>query len=134
MSGERQPSLISRINDVLATRITMWVGTIWAFYAFALFGLTPVFWPAYEEQILYWSNFLQLVFLPIITVGTAIMSRGTLEQQAEGHEIIKKEFVLLQETHDHLLAALKQVDAGMQELLRRNGESTPSPETPAKQA
>jgi len=134
MSDNKQPSLVSRINDVLATRITMWVGTIWAFYAFALFGLTPVFWPNYEEQILYWSNFLQLVFLPIITVGTAIISRGTLEQQAEGHDIIKKEFVLLQETHDHLLAALKQVDQGMQELLRRSGEPTlpPSPETPAK--
>jgi hypothetical protein len=134
MSGEKQPSLVSRINDILATRITMWVGTIWAFYAFALFGLTPVFWPNYEEQILYWSNFLQLVFLPIITVGTALMSRGTLEQQAEGHEIVKKEFALMQETHDQLMEALKQVDAGMKELLRRGGESalSPSPEPPAK--
>jgi hypothetical protein len=132
VSDSRKNSIISKINDVLATRITMWVGTIWAFYAFALFGLTPVIWPGYEEQILYWSNFLQLIFLPVITVGTAIMSRGTQEQAAEGHEIIKKEFALMQETHDQLVEALKQVDLGMQELLRRSGESTPSPETPAK--
>jgi hypothetical protein len=136
MASDSRHSVVAKINDVLATRITMWVGTIWAFYAFALFGLTPIIWPGYEEQILYWSNFLQLIFLPVITVGTAIMSRGTQEQQAEGHEIIKKEFALMQETHDQLVEALKQVDLGMQELLRRGGEYQPaaSPETPAANA
>jgi len=126
MENTSPRSLIARINDVLATRITMLVGTIWAFYAFALFGLTPVIWPAYEEQILYWSNFLQLIFLPVITVGTAIMIRGTQEQAAEGYQILTREFALMQDTHDRLVEALAQVDRGMQELLRQGGHGAPS--------
>jgi hypothetical protein len=133
MATDSRGGMIARINDILATRITMLVGTIWAFYAFALFGLTPVVWPAYEEQILYWSNFRQLIFLPAITVGTAVMSRGAQEQAQEGYDILKREFALLQETHDRLTAALQQVDSGMQELLRRSGEPA-SPSPPASPA
>ena len=67
-------------------RITMLVGSIWAFYAFFIFGLTPILWPEYETQILYWSNFLQLVFLPVITVGTAIMNRDSERRAIEDHQ------------------------------------------------
>jgi len=126
MENTSPRSLIARINDVLATRITMLVGTIWAFYAFALFGLTPVIWPAYEEQILYWSNFLLLICLPVISVSTAIMIRGTQEQAAEGYQILEREFALMQDTHDRLVEALAQVDRGMQELLRQGGHGAPS--------
>jgi hypothetical protein len=79
---------------------------MWAFYAFLIFGLTPLFWPAYENQILYWSNFLQLIFLPIITVGTTILSRGTVERAEADHEIIAKEFDLLQGAHTELSSSL----------------------------
>ena len=77
MKEPQQEGIVAKINDVLAMRITMLVGSIWAFYAFVIFGLTPVLWPEYETQILYWSNFLQLVFLPVITVGTAILNRDS---------------------------------------------------------
>jgi hypothetical protein len=110
---------IAKINDVLATRITLLVGSIWAFYAFVIFGLTPIFWPAYEEQILYWSNFLQLVFLPIITVGTAILTRDAQARAAQDHETIQKEFDLLQEAHDMLNKSLNEIAFGVKELLAR---------------
>ena len=45
MTDVRKESLVSRVNTVLAIRITMLVGSIWAFYAFVIFGLTPVLWP-----------------------------------------------------------------------------------------
>ena len=115
---------VSRVNDVLATRATFLVGTMWAFYAFLIFGLTPLFWPAYEDQILYWSNFLQLIFLPIITVGTAILSRGTIERAEEDHEIIAKEFDLLQGAHTELTSSLNQIDLKLEELLTRSGQQT----------
>ena len=99
-------SLISRLNDVLATRVTILVGTMWAFYAFVIFGLTPLVWPEHEEQILYWSNFLQLVFLPVITVGTAIMNRATEARAASDHKKIRKEFKILKETHAELSGSL----------------------------
>jgi len=53
MKETPQETLVSKVNDVLATRITMLVGSIWAFYAFVIVGLTPVLWPEYETQILY---------------------------------------------------------------------------------
>jgi hypothetical protein len=110
-------SLISRINSILATRITMIVGSIWAFYAFVIFGLTPVFWPSYETEILYWSNFLQLIFLPAITVGTVILNRDSEARAAEDHATIRREFDLLQEAHGTLDKSLKEIAVGVRELL-----------------
>ncbi len=117
MTDVRKESLVSRVNTVLATRITMLVGSIWAFYAFVIFGLTPVFWPNYETQILYWSNFLQLVFLPAITVGTAIMNRDSEARATEDHQTIRREFDLLQEAHGMLDKSLQEIAIGVRELL-----------------
>ena len=101
-------------------RITMLVGSIWAFYAFFIFGLTPILWPEYETQILYWSNFLQLVFLPVITVGTAIMNRDSERRAIEDHHTIRREFDLLQDAHDMLNKSLKEIGVGVRELLVRS--------------
>jgi hypothetical protein len=128
MKESHRESLVSKINDVLAMRITMLVGSIWAFYAFVIFGLTPVLWPEYETQILYWSNFLQLVFLPVITVGTAIMNRDSERRAKEDHQTIRREFDLLQDAHDMLNKSLKEIGVGVRELLvrtRHEGAATP---------
>jgi len=109
MTEPLQEGRMSRLNDVLATRITMLVGSIWAFYAFVIFGLTPILWPEYETEILYWSNFLQLIFLPIITVGTAILSRNSERRAAEDHRTIRKEFALLQDAHEMLHNSLQKL-------------------------
>ena len=110
-------SIVSRINDVLATRLTMFVGTIWAFYVFVIFGLTPILWPTYETQILYWSNFLQLVFLPIITVGTALLSRDAQARAEQDHETIQQEFALLKQAQGMLDKSLNEIGVGVKELL-----------------
>jgi hypothetical protein len=120
MSDASHASLISRINDVLAMRVTLLVGSIWAFYAFVIFGLTPLIWPQYEEQILYWSNFLQLVFLPVITVGTAIMSRGTEARAVQDHAAIQKEFALLKDMHHALGRSLSEIGEDVRKLAARD--------------
>lgn len=117
MSDKSLRSLVDKINDVLATRITLLVGSIWAFYAFVIFGLTPLLWPNYEQQILYWSNFLQLVFLPIITVGTAILSRDSQARAAQDHETIQQEFALLKHAQAMLDKSLNEIGVGVKELL-----------------
>lgn len=124
-SQEEEPQkkgLVAKINDILAMRITMVVGSIWAFYAFVIFGLTPVLWPEYETQILYWSNFLQLVFLPVITVGTAIMNRDSERRAKKDHHRIKQEFSLLREADTMLHTTLQEIAAGVRELLIRTNE------------
>lgn len=113
MSDKSLGSIVDKINDVLATRITLLVGSIWAFYAFVIFGLTPLLWPNYEQQILYWSNFLQL---PIITVGTAILSRDSQARAEQDHETIQQEFALLKEAHDLLGKSLNEIGVGAKEL------------------
>jgi len=123
-----QESVISWVNDVLATKITLLVGTMWAFYAFVIFGLTPLFWPAREEQILYWSNFLQLIFLPVITVGTAIMSRSTEARAESDHQMIRAEFDLLQKAHVELGSKLKEINGHLEELRRRSKSAEASSE------
>ena len=117
MKEVQKESLVSKINTVLATRITMVVGSIWAFYAFVIFGLTPVFWPAYETEILYWSNFLQLIFLPAITVGTVILNRDSEARALEDHQTIRREFGLLQEAHGMLDKSLEEIAGGVRQLL-----------------
>jgi hypothetical protein len=120
MSGEPSSgSIVSRINEILAMRITLLVGSIWAFYAFVIFGLTPLLWPQYEEQILYWSNFLQLIFLPVITVGTAIMSRGTEARAAQDHTAIQREFALLKEMNASMSRALAAIGEDVRKIAAR---------------
>ena len=136
MANASSRSTIAKINDVLASRITMLVGTIWAFYAFVIFGLTPLVWPGYEEQILYWSNFLQLIFLPVITVGTAILNRDSQARADEDHQTIRKEFALLQEAHGLLGKSLHEIEVGVKVLLQQsnNGGHAAAPKasgTPA---
>jgi hypothetical protein len=116
----RKQGFVSRFNDLLATKITLMVGTMWAFYAFVIFGLTPLIWPQHETQILYWSNFLQLIFLPVITVGTALMSRSSERRAAKDHVRIQKEFALLKKTHRELSDKLHEISSSMEELLRRS--------------
>jgi len=142
MKKVAQQSFISRLNDILATRITMLVGTIWAFYAFVIFGLTPIMWPGYEEQILYWSNFLQLVFLPIITVGT-IISRGSEARAIDDHKKICKEFEMLHDHDARVAHLLQEMSAGISQLhllaVQAGGGlpakpapgTTPSPQSPS---
>lgn len=129
MVDARKQSLVSKINSVLATRITMVVGSIWAFYAFVIFGLTPVLWPSYETEILYWSNFLQLIFLPAITVGTVILNRDSEARALEDHKIIRREFGLLQEAHKMLRTSLQEIAGGVHELVQR-GEHSKNTATP----
>ena len=130
MKEAPRESLVSKINDVLAMRITMLVGSIWAFYAFVIFGLTPILWPDYETQILYWSNFLQLVFLPVITVGTAILNCDSERRAKEDHHTIRREFDLLKEVNGTHVSLLQDIAAGVRELLARSQrERTVAPGT-----
>lgn len=122
MQQAPRQTIITKINEILATRITMLVGTIWAFYALVIFGLTPVLWPGYEEQILYWSNFLQLIFLPIITVGTTIIGRDSERRARQDHHSITREFALLRRHHREVGESLQEIQQGMQALVTQDGQ------------
>lgn len=85
---------INTINNFVALKITLVVSSIWAFYIFVLYGLAPLIWPSEEINILYWTNFLQLIFLPIITVGATILGRKAEERARRDHEHLTKNFIM----------------------------------------
>ncbi|WP_407066054.1 hypothetical protein [Acetobacter sp.] len=79
------PGWLDRFNDRLAIRMTIIFGSIWCVYAFILFSLLPVVRPEWQGALLYVSNSIQLVALPALMVGSAILARGNDQRAAEDH-------------------------------------------------
>ncbi|WP_370636718.1 hypothetical protein [Komagataeibacter sp. FNDCF1] len=88
MSQSAKPkssALIQQLNDHVAVRMTIIFGSIWCVYAFLVFSLIPLAAPAWQNTLLYISNCIQLVALPALMVGNAVLSRGTDQRAAEDH-------------------------------------------------
>jgi len=81
---------INKINRAIAINMTLAMGSIWAFYCFILFGLGPVVFPASEPQLLYWSNFIQLIFLPVIMVGQNVLGQADRDRALKDHESLEE--------------------------------------------
>lgn len=81
-------AMLARINDSVAVKMTMLFGSIWCVYAFFLFSLVPVLVPAWQNTLLYISNCIQLVALPALMVGNAVLSRGADRRAAEDHQAL----------------------------------------------
>ncbi|GBQ87287.1 hypothetical protein AA13595_2124 [Gluconacetobacter johannae DSM 13595] len=78
-------TFINALNDRVAIRLTVIFGSIWCVYAFLFFSLLPVAAPAWQNTLLYVSNCIQLVALPALMVGSAILSRSSDERAAADH-------------------------------------------------
>src|SRR5579859_226874 len=71
---------IATFNEWLAARITATVSTMWCAYAFVLLALSgfPGLHATTTQYVQWFSQtFLQLVFLPVLAVGTAVLSRAS---------------------------------------------------------
>ena len=99
---------IKAINKMIATRLTEVVSSIWAFYAFFIFGLLPIFFPSYEIDILYWSNFLQLIFLPLITVGSRILDSDNDARLEDDRAQLLAQIKVLSDNQAKILQLLEQ--------------------------
>lgn len=93
---------MKRFNEWLAVRGTSTFGTMWAFYAFAAFGLLPLLFPDARDQLLYWSNVLQLVALPLLMVGQMVQGRTADQRAIETHDAVMAELAELKEMHAEL--------------------------------
>ncbi|AZV39808.1 hypothetical protein CFR75_05455 [Komagataeibacter xylinus] len=78
-------SLVSEVNERVAVRMTIIFGSIWCVYGFLVFSLIPLAAPAWQNTLLYISNCIQLVALPALMVGNAVLSRGADQRAAEDH-------------------------------------------------
>lgn len=67
-------SKLTVFNESFAGKSTVVFSSMWAFYAFVAYGLLPLFFPKYQNDLLYWSNCVQLVALPLLAVGQRVLS------------------------------------------------------------
>ncbi len=64
-------------NDRLAVKMTVMFGSIWCVYLFTVFSLLPKVNASWQGPLLYISNCIQLVALPALMVGNAVIARWT---------------------------------------------------------
>jgi hypothetical protein len=88
---------MKKFNEWLAVNITLAASTMWMFYLFVIYGLIPVFFPAIQDKILYWSNFVQLIFLPLLAVGSSVLGKSAEKQAQETHDAVMTELSEMKE-------------------------------------
>lgn len=102
-------SFITRINVAVAVKMTMLFGSIWCVYAFFVFSLVPLIVPQWQNTLLYISNCIQLVALPALMVGSAVLSQGADQRASEDHTALLE---ILSDVREEL-ADLKDRTAGI---------------------
>lgn len=104
---------VSAFNDQLAVRGTMAFNTMWMFYAFALYGALGAVFPNQQGPLLYWSNWIQLVSLPLIGVGLWLMGRRSEQRAQETHDAVMEELALGREA----LRLLREESSELKEII-----------------
>ncbi|MFI8459018.1 hypothetical protein [Kitasatospora sp. NPDC085464] len=95
-------SNLTSFNERLAVLVTRGFGSMWAAYALTMYGLLPLLLPAAQDRLLYWSNVIQLVALPLLMVGQTVLGRASERQAGETHDAVMEELSLLRQAHDEL--------------------------------
>ncbi|HEX9107141.1 MAG TPA: hypothetical protein VF832_07930 [Longimicrobiales bacterium] len=99
------PARVARVNEALALHLTGAVGTMWAAYAFVVLALSGFPGPhASAPQLVQWfsQTFLQLVMLPILAVGTAVLGREAARQAIEMYKNVLRILHDLEQVMRHL--------------------------------
>ena len=100
-------TMIQKLNDTnekIAAWLTRRIGTMWCAYAFSLMVL-PGFRECHNlhDWIQYFSTaYLQLVMLPLIMVGTSVLSKASEKRSQEDH-------VAVMESHQSILDELTEI-------------------------
>lgn len=98
-------STLAKSNDAIAMRMTVAFGSIWCVYAFLMFSLIPLLAPSVESTLLYVSNCIQLIALPALMVGSAILARSADERARSDHDALVE---ILNDVREELVT-LKQM-------------------------
>jgi hypothetical protein len=92
--------LLGKLNERVAIRVTLMVATMECVYAFLILALLPLMDHRLEPAIQYLSSgVLQLVLLPMIMVGQALLGRDAEARARQDHEAIMAEMAELKEIH-----------------------------------
>jgi hypothetical protein len=99
LGGDDLTMRIRKLNDFLAEKATLIFGTMWMFYAFFIYGLLPLIpgLAPYQNQIFYWSGWVQLWALPLLMVGQNVMGRTAELRAQETHDAVMDELAMVKE-------------------------------------
>jgi hypothetical protein len=112
---------IKTMNDIVAIKTTNIVNTMWCTYAFVLLCFLPVIFTAWQNNILYLSNCLQLVFLPLILVAGNLLGKNAEDRAISDHKKLIKEFHLLKEENAKLQLILTKLEGIEAKISQNNG-------------
>ncbi|MCX7974106.1 MAG: hypothetical protein N3B16_06335 [Candidatus Aminicenantes bacterium] len=113
----------TKINDLIALKITKAVGTMWCAYAFLildLFMLPPVI---KSESVMVWVTYiaqtvLQLVLLPIIMVGQNVIQAQNEAKSEVDHQTLSY-LALLQDEQMEELRNQTKILLKLEEILQK---------------
>lgn len=120
----------TRLNDRIASRTTALVGTMYAFYLFALLMAGWILWqgkvadkpfdPYPFAFLLFLGNIVQLLLMPLIMVGQNVQGRqaelraiADYETNVKAEQEIETVLMHLEHQNDLMLEILKRLDAAM---------------------
>lgn len=109
---------IKGLNAKLARRGTLIFGTMWAFYAFVIYGALGAVFTKQQATLLYWSNWIQLWSLPLLMVGAIVLGKASdlrAQQTYKDAEAVLAEAVKIQEhlaAQDAVLTKLIETSKG----------------------
>jgi hypothetical protein len=115
--------LIKRFNDFLAKYATLALGTMWAFYLFLLYSLLPLVFPQSMDKLLYWSNVIQLITLPLLAVGTSILGKNADERARQDHKAIMEELETIKKMYQEIQVIRQNVDTNNDQLTLSENKS-----------
>lgn len=105
------------LNQKIAVSGTRVFGSIWAFYAFFIWGLLGMmpFLPPYFKNfvLLVSSAWIQLWALPLLAVGNSVLNRTSEKRAKQDHETLKAQFLELkdlQKDNDIILQKLENIE------------------------
>lgn len=80
---------IKRVNETIATRVTLAMSTMWCVYSFALLVILPLIWPSTSSFVQYLSSaMIQLIALPMIMVGQKLLDKGAERRAKQDHQML----------------------------------------------
>src|ERR1035437_3518728 len=97
---------IEAFNKCVAVRITNAVGTMWCAYAFMALALIslPEAVRGGTAALVAWiaQTCLQLVLLPLIMVGSGVLSEKSEARAKADHQTLLDELALIRQLHTHI--------------------------------
>lgn len=126
----------------IAEKATNYVQNMNCFWLFCLYGLLPllsIFHP-YQDTFLYFSNFLQLIFLPLLACGQLVSNKASEKRtiklnkvsesrNTEMYNMLKEEFQIIKDKQaidqeerqelKELVQKTTEILADMQEVLNK---------------